>query len=962
MKTRALLFATLLLGSMAMLAPSAAAVENGDPFMSGASTVSPGNPCGLTGRAGGVSVNPVAKRVFYTSRASASIANMSDLTPFGCTLVPTSVSGVGGWSAIAYDAWHAQVRFWVANGTKVYGLSGAGALAKGPLDVGADVASLTMDSATQDLVVLTAGASFVKRYGTSTLASTATVTFGTVPKTLTGWEGGYLTGDASQYVRLLDPAGGHTGLSFRPHTNHQDEFYQPYQMVQPFLQIALDTGGYAPRNALWTLQESTSIQCVANCPPSPVYECVRYEGTTCLERKCVQHCTYTGPPPTTVTTFAPSLRAFEVFRPCPPPALAWQPCGPNPCAGVVPPIPTFVEPQQGAYVRGEFRSSFPGLGVIGYGGVVPVRVTDAGGLAGKTITVTGLPAPLQTVGVDAVGALDARTQPRGHYTLFASITDEKGCHTRNDTVTVYLADPVLRSSAQNLRVQGNLPLHLVTGTLPAAPADTLAGNERFDLVGPFASQPLQTDAEAFSAQARHGPYEGAEHVLVAEANTAARRTSGFIHLSKLCYDLTGQFACNSLPLVMTAHSGADLTSYASVWMVPRQGYVSAYGGAGGAADTFVVATQDVDLAGGAVAWYDGVGVFADARAFNTPIFSAGPYEPLPLTDEYHVGDFHAYIGKVETVTGPFHAEVTASVLRVVVDRHDVKGEIVFGESYAGISIDGASLLQGPPRLLVPQDDFETGADAPATASGATTLTSGAYAGSFEGTDRADAFVVDAWPGEKVKVVLQQAHRATVLATPLPMLPATDVAPRYMRLTLLDPLGNVRDSSFLAVDAHPAEVELNVDDAGSWTVLVERTDARTETAPYALALAVAPVHALAQDAPGGVDAGGCSAALPLVGAAAGGLDASDPLDTYAVTMGPTGRLVATLTMPDVDGQDFDLALLSPACALLAQSATGGPAAKGAPERLDVAGLAPGVYYVQVVRTNGIGNYVLGVAAA
>jgi hypothetical protein len=264
MKLRALFFATLLLTSVFLLAPPAGAAVNGDPFVSGASTVEPGNPCNLSGRAGGVAVDPVAKRVYYTSKGAASIANMSALSPFGCTLVATSVPGIGGWTDVAFDAWHAQARFWAANGTKVYGLSGAGVLVKGPLDAGGTVAAVTMDALTQNLVVLLQGASSAKRYSTTTLLNTATVTFTSPATTLTGWEGGYLTGDANYYVRLANPTGAHAGVSFRPHTNHQDEFYQPYQNVQGFLQIALDTGGYAPRNALWTVQESASFQCDAN--------------------------------------------------------------------------------------------------------------------------------------------------------------------------------------------------------------------------------------------------------------------------------------------------------------------------------------------------------------------------------------------------------------------------------------------------------------------------------------------------------------------------------------------------------------------------------------------------------------------------------------------------------------------------------------------------------------------------
>jgi hypothetical protein len=567
------------------------------------------------------------------------------------------------------------------------------------------------------------------------------------------------------------------------------------------------------------------------------------------------------------------------------------------------------------------------------------------------------------VGAQAVGSLDARTQARGSYTVVARITDAAGCYTRVDSINVWLENPVARTKAQNLRVQGNIPLHLVAGTLPVEPADRLEGAARFDLAGPISAQTLGTEAQILTADARHGPHDDS---IMADASTVARRSRVSIDLGTLCYDLTAQPGCWTLPDLWADAGANDLSSYAGVQVVPRYGAIYSYGGVAGMGEWVQASSSSLGthMTGGADVWHKHAAAYIAAIGLNQPLLNEGAYQGLPIADEYQVGPFHAWIGRVDARSGSLFAEVTSTVLRVEVNEGPYHGEIVFGESYAGVTLGAASLLKGPPRFMDPQDDFGAGGDAPVTpmASGAPVLGPGVYAGQLEDQDRNDSFRVSALPGQKLKVVLQPSHRMTVLAAPAPTLPATDAAPRYIRLTLTDPSNRTRDTSFLAVDAHPAEVELNVDEIGLWGVRIDRTDARNETAPYTVAVALSPIMVLDGEGPTGVDAGACGAGMPITGAIEGGMDQFDAVDTFTVTVPARGNLTATLVMPDLDGQDLDLRLLSPTCALLQESATHGPGAKGVAESIVALEMAAGTYSVQVVRHNGIGSYALETVVA
>jgi hypothetical protein len=291
------------------------------------------------------------------------------------------------------------------------------------------------------------------------------------------------------------------------------------------------------------------------------------------------------------------------------------------------------------------------------------------------------------------------------------------------------------------------------------------------------------------------------------------------------------------------------------------------------------------------------------------------------------------------------------------------GELHLASAYAGISLGGDDLLAGPPGAK-PQDDFGTGADAPGSAG--PVLPDGVYSGAFQGGDRVDSFRTVTNAGEKLKVVLAPADKLGLALDPLPTLPAPDAAARFVRMQLFDPQGTLRDSTDLLYPAQQAEVEIDADVGGPWSVVLARIDHLDEPAPYTLAVQHAPLvflpgdGGLAGDAPSG-----CAGAVPMTGLALGALTPGDDADSYVAHLTAPGTLAATLTVPDPDGADLDLELRDAATCggvLDVVSAQGKNFAlpKGVPEDIVQTGLPAGDYVLTVRHANGADDYALAVA--
>lgn len=308
------------------------------------------------------------------------------------------------------------------------------------------------------------------------------------------------------------------------------------------------------------------------------------------------------------------------------------------------------------------------------------------------------------------------------------------------------------------------------------------------------------------------------------------------------------------------------------------------------------------------------------------------------------------------------SEVLVNALRLVVDNGVERGEVTVGHAFAGTRCGGAL----GELLADPDNDAGVGGDSPADPANATSVfTPNVFQGRLLAGDAADHYRVYAEPGLKVEALLVPSARATVTLGPTlaqPSLPD-------LSLALLEPgTFAVRETSELP-QSTPERVELNVDRAGDWVVRV--TSANAVPANYTLALVVTPLAPFfSEDAYSGQDApAGCGAGLTVgTGLHAGSLHGADMEDAYRVSV-EGGDLVALTLKPteDADGADFDLRLYDPACNLVQASTLGkdvsspGLVPKGLPEALFLPP-APldGVWHVEVVRYNGVGNYYLNVA--
>lgn len=959
MRHRAVALAFLFIA--AALAPTLAAptaeAANGDDLVVGGVNVSPGNPCALTGPAGGLAVRNAGAsgRIYYASadspRIGVATSRVTSTAPSACVqvLVP-AVTGTAGWDALAFDS--ARSIIWAAradgSGT-VHALSLTGGVLLTAKPAGATrVHGLAVDEGgSRHLFVATGAASLLEvRVTTSPLAVTAlgSVALAQPAQGLTPWKGALVTSDAGDWVRVQKRTGEPLSPAFHPGFDYTDPWHQQARFHYFFGAIGVEWEAYAPvgKTALFLGETTTSRVCVSNCPE---YECVRHEGSTCLETRCARNCDSTKWVIETRT--APRLRAVDIARSCP----GGVPVAPDQtCICPAPaPAPTFTSPERVLHLRGEPTTTALDPPLVVRGAVV---VTAAGTSTAHRITLTGPTGTTASLGSASLVA-DSESLPRGAHAFHARLFDEaRACEGGSAQLVVRTENPILVTRAQALRVAGNIPVNLVAESVLAAPADDFQGAESAVVAEPSADAPARAAVVALEAAAAHGP-TAATVSLSASASARAATPSSTVDLAALCLALTLQPTCTTLPSVALDADG--LASHADVgWSLLRAssgagasvGIASGRGTAGGAHASAKLPScpPEAHVAAGA--------------ALLPP---AGAAQPLPVSCRIDHGPFHAVLGERIVRSGPLFAEASAVALRVTVDAGPFAGEIVVAESHAGITLGGAALLAGPPRGAEAPNDYDTGADSPAAPAAAPLLLPGAHSGSFEGADRADAFRVYVPEGHKVRVALVPAHRAGVALAPAPTGPAADASPRLVRLTLLDPSGAVRDASTLTGAVNRAEVELNADVSGQWGVLLERVDVLRERAPYSLAVNVTTVPLLADDrALGAGDApSGCSGLADVKpGVVTGALRPGDLADSYRVQVGDGGLVLALAG--DLSGADLDLVLLNGSCSVeLAVSASGKTPTepKGTPERIVLPGLAPGAYVARVVRANGVASYAL-----
>ncbi|MCA1812399.1 MAG: hypothetical protein LC624_00420 [Halobacteriales archaeon] len=965
-------------GFVGLVASGGALAANGDQLIVSGVSIAPGNPCGITGLPGGVAVKQAgaASRLFYATNSTKNISMANALVTStyapACSALVPGVPGASGWGQLAYDAtrnllWGARADH---SGT-VVGMTMAGTVVatfSGPVS---DPQGITIDEASPGAhdMLIAWGAQSVPRYTVS--PATAGAASYTVTRQaqdlvlpdrayhLAAWQGALLASDSSWggTVRNYNMNGVPLGLSFAPGYDWVDPWFQHQRSALGVYAMAFDAQTYAPKGALWTYDIQGYSICVENCH---VYGPCPMEGGVCIgPAPCIANCNLTE---RYETTYFPYLRAFEVVRKCPDGSTP-APAASCPCPSV--PAPTFLAPDSKVYIRGVATTTpaNPPLAVQG------TLTATAQGRAIDRVTMWGAPGTTSSpyAGAPADIVFDTAQLPRGGYTVNAQSFDtQSNCLGPVAQKALFLEDPTLRTFAQALHVEGNVPLHVVAGTIAVRPADDLLGQESAVVADPHQAGDVQFDADLLLADAAHGPVPGAEQHLVADAAARFAHVDADVQLDQLCYDLTAQAACLALPRVTLREDVMGSDAHAQMDLVSAAGSASS--------------TTDMDRGAEAVTSSATAPGFSThgvtpcpftAQAVVQPPASlapigVGPVSPgVPCT--ISAGGITATFNDVGQRNGALFHEAWATVLHVTIQEGPYRGEILLGTSYAGISLGGASLLQGPPGSFRGEDDFGTGGDVAGARNSGPVLAEGAYSGSFEGSDRADAFQALVTQGHKLKVALLPAHRLSLALDPLPTLPAAGLAPRFVHMDLYDPAGVLRDSTVLAAPAEQAEVELNVDVDGLWSVVLTRTDHLLETAPYTLLVAEPAISFALTDQPD--IALGCASpyALAPTGQTQAAITPGDVGDSYLVHLASPGTMAITLSVPDLDGADLDLELRDAATCggnVFQQSLNGKNFAqpKGTPDSIVQQNLPAGDYVVSVLHANGLDDYDLQVTMA
>jgi hypothetical protein len=360
---------------------------------------------------------------------------------------------------------------------------------------------------------------------------------------------------------------------------------------------------------------------------------------------------------------------------------------------------------------------------------------------------------------------------------------------------------------------------------------------------------------------------------------------------------------------------------------------------------------------------------------GTPIVVDTPNTEIPL----------AGLGKLillETVEleDAGRRELTVNAVHLFLDT-PFKSEIVLGSAHAAINLYEPNFAGPASDLIHDADDAATNTDAGNDAASAIDIGEGVYTGLLQNPDVADAFTFQAGQGDRIVATVRGSERVTV-APPTP----TSVYQTEVSLELIDPDGNVRESSALGPDL-PQRVELNADTPyapagakGDWTLIVRNLGGDTF---YTLSLSLPPNPLLEQEdarIPG--DAGDtCDTARALPNALQpneldeqvipGVIRDLDQADHFSFDA-TIGQIITITLKPDtlIDGADLDLELRGPSipggdtdCTdRIAVSVLGkDPLPKASPDAVIALPVeVSGRYTFGVLRYNAVANYVVEVS--
>lgn len=389
------------------------------------------------------------------------------------------------------------------------------------------------------------------------------------------------------------------------------------------------------------------------------------------------------------------------------------------------------------------------------------------------------------------------------------------------------------------------------------------------------------------------------------------------------------------------------------------------------------ASASVDLAGPSAEVHEETRRIGSLEVAGEPVDvddTTGPIEvELP-------GDGFVRLFERDVTFGPMSVTYTSNLVHVYAP--DVQGgaEAIVGEVFLEPGEGGDSTPQD--REMVEQDDARSGRDAGGQGGEPVAIATGLYDGMFTPSDVEDSYTFDAAHGEKIKVNLEPSKRARVVgggATVIgqdasPQAPAVGADLPLMRMELYDPSGDLRATTILSSSPAAQSVELNADENGTWTVLMQRTNTFPDRSSiddrysyYSFDLTVTDHPLLPQsDALSGSDAPPhCdepAAGIPEIhdGQWPGVLKHNDFSDTYRFHADIGDLVTATLKPGETtDGVAMDLYLYDQDCSYppLDRSSLGGTyTLKGIPEAtVELPSDYTGTYYLRVERVNGVGNH-------
>ncbi len=639
-------------------------------------------------------------------------------------------------------------------------------------------------------------------------------------------------------------------------------------------------------------------------------------------------------------------------------------------------------PTGGAYDNMAYRGASPIPGTTAVVGTYrpPFRATDDCRIDRVAFSLDvyrrGTIAAKQDLGTQHVGAnaggnaraftptIDCHALPGGRHVLHATVTDWLG-KTATTSHAFYCLRAAIdaRGTAAQARVTN--PAEPRVATRGAALPTSVGGHDAFAVANRNALTPL-----AYDASALYDAADGRVLVAVPEPNPEVLTATSLSRLANLTLAFLPE-RYEALESSAYVAVDADLGAGDPLALARLVGARTSNGGHAVRSYSSAIPNQAAATAQAAACTAPAVPPALDGVVDVESCAEVSTIGPAGVT---------IYRNERIRVTGLGFEEITVNALRVLVERPDLRAEIIFSQAYAGASWLGADALRGPYRALDFEDDAGTGGDVAGTPPAATPVPPGTYAGRVATPVDEDAYAISAVPGEKVHVLLVASNeaRARVNGAPanpagaaaVPALPgqaAATVTPSTyapsLAIRLLAPDGSVRDAKSTPLGT-ATSVELNVDQPGKWVAIVSPYGAVGDYTIHASVTAVPMTTA--NDALRGEDAGATCASALLVGPGAhvGTLELDDAADHYRFAL-QEGQVLALALRPGdtADAADMDLTLYDPACRLIAYgSLVSAGGLKGGVEVIafTVPPGASGLYRAAVTYRNGIGTYEIAIA--